>query len=209
MRNDTFNILSALLYVRLNSFADAATAATEGGGAAATPKPQTAVQAHRTVSNPVAEVDLSKLSVDELREFATKLQAKQARAAERESTKLIRFNDGSDPNIYEAGQKMLDGKIAKGGEVKSARDSGTISVYGFGRQPISMFPNHLISFAGWLLDSVLPFIASNEEAINAYAKTKPNYKASMLVNRAELDSIVERWNAVEVVPDEGDETTES
>lgn len=156
--------------------------------------PKTATQVHRSLKQPVA--DTSNMSRDELIAELSRLQAQ--RGPSRSATKTIRFNDGKEPNLYAAGDKMLDsfgkatGKIAKGGEVKSARDSGTISVYGFGRNPMSMFAGQLLEFLAFGPD-IAVYIRDNADWIDEYVAGKVG-NTSRNINRELLDQVLEQFN---------------
>lgn len=154
--------------------AAAAAADTLPSGAGDVAKPRSAVQVRRSVIQPTMDVD----SMDEaaVREALKRLQAQRANGTVQ---KTIRFNDGSDATFYAQGEELLDdrgrktGKVAKGGEVKSARNSGTISMYGFGRNPISLYPSQwleLFEFA----PEVVQYILNHQEHIDDYIAKKGN-----------------------------------
>lgn len=168
MRNFRLNVILAALSAL--SFADEAVASAGGtvsNETVAAGKPTTAVQAHRTLKQPV--VDVSKLSEEQAKSMLASLMAQ--RGSSRDAVKTIRFNNGTESTFYAPGEKMRDGKIAEGGEVNSARDSGTLSIYGFGRNPISLYANQWIDlflFGGAVVDHIV----ANADAINAYVRAK-------------------------------------
>lgn len=105
----------------------------------------------------------------------------------------IRFNDGSERTFYTAGEKayadgpdLKKGQIAKGGELKSARDSGGLSVYGFGRNPISLYAGQWIELAE-SMPEILRVIKEKRVAIDAYIATKIG-NSKQAINAAALDA---------------------
>lgn len=196
--------VSALSALRIA--ADAAATADEGvapgTGSEATSeqtRPSTAVQTVKRIAQPVLDVD--KMSEDEVRAALKRLNAQQG--SSRGMTKSFRFNDGTAPTKYEKGDKILDasgkptGKIAKGGEVKSPRSSGTYSIYGFGKNPVSLYPSQWIELAFFMPD-IIRDIHANADHIDEYLQEHSKGRAD-LVNREALSQLLEQFTAPDLV----------
>jgi hypothetical protein len=156
-------------------------------------QPKTAVQqATRQIAVPVLDIDA--MSEDEVRAALKRLQSQQG--TQRGATRTIRFNDGSDPTYYTAGDKLLDSqgrvtnKTAVGGEVKSARDSGTMSIYGFGRNPISLYPSQWLELCAFMPD-IVNFVGSNVDHINTYLQEHSKGRADRI--NEELVLQLQEW----------------
>jgi|SRR5688572_13607132 len=87
--------------------------------------------------------------------------------------KALRWNNGAEPNISD------------NGELISARDTGTISVYGFGRRPVTFYAGQWIQLAHYMPD-ILHFIANNREAMNEYVEQRLGNKSKEL-SKEEVD----------------------
>lgn len=151
-----------------------------GGGGS----PATAVSAKRTV-NP-GLIDVTKMTPEQMQAELNRLYAKEQSTVD--SFKL-RFNDGSESTLEFSDEAKTipvyhtEGKL-KGQQKGSARDGGGISIYGFGRNPITLYPNQAIDLAG-RIPALLEFIAERADLIDAYvAKKSGSHKND--INRAEL-----------------------
>jgi hypothetical protein len=144
--------------------AEAAETAAKVSGAATEPvAPKSAVQVRRSVIQPTLNVD--EMTDEQVRETLKRLQARQSRFNDVQKT--IRFNNGTETTFYSQGEKMYGGGIAKGGEVKSARDSGTLSLYGMGRNPISLYSNQWLELLEFGPD-ICTFIVNHQAEIDEY-----------------------------------------
>lgn len=177
-----FALQTAMLFGVVLCFAEPTAQAGASGSA-----PKTAAQA--SLKQPI--LDVSKMDEDEVRLRLQELLTKQAAQGDRVAQRTIRFNDGSETIYYEAGEQMREGGKAKGGEVKSARDSGTLSIYGFGRNPISLYANQwldLFQFGGEVVDH----IAANADHIDEFVRTKRgNESGKRDVNMAAVERLQE------------------
>lgn len=175
------------------AFADELAAAA--GDLAASPKGKgTVEQVKRTIQQPV--VDIDKLDDSQVRSMLANLLSRQSTS--REAVKTIRFNDGTEATHYTKGEKMLTGGIAKGGEVKSARDSGTLSCYGFGRNPISMYANQWIELLQYG-PAVLRFIGENLDHINEYVRTRNKGSVERDIDLATVNTLLGQWGEDPVI----------
>lgn len=177
-RNTRMSVLLASYVTALSplSFAQEAGAPAESKTPAGNggDKPRTAFQAKRNIAAPVYDVE--NMSVEEMKKALATLQSQIATGSV--TTRSFRFNDGAEKTFYVEGEEIRDpntgkltGKKAKGGEVKSPRDSGTISVYGFQRNPISLYPRQWLELAAFMQD-IVGFIFLNHEHINEYLRTR-------------------------------------
>lgn len=141
-------------------------------------------KATRKVIEPT--VDVASLSEEEARSMLARLLA--SRSSLRDSTKTIRFNDGTESTLEWEDEAKTKPKMdpKTGRQVGSARNSGTISIYGFGRNPISLYPNQWLDLLLFGQD-IAEFIAAKEGAINAYLTRRQGEKAQ-LVN---VDAVIQ------------------
>lgn len=157
--------------IALSFFHFALGALEVAGAATAGAAPATSVTASRTVK-PVA-VDHSKMSKAELLDYVASLEAKQSQTV---SNFKIRFNDGTDP--------APDTTDRSGNAIAgSKRDGGGISIYGFGRMPITLFSKQVIDLAS-KMPAILTFIAERVGQINAYVAKKTGSHAQDLDRNA-------------------------
>lgn len=70
-------------------------------------------------------------------------------------TKAVRWNNGEEPNV-------------QNGEIVSARDTGSISAYGFARRPLTLYASQWVGLAHYMPD-ILRFIEANLEGVNGYS----------------------------------------
>lgn len=191
MKNIKYNLFSMISTVLL--FASEA-----GGGGSA--KAKTSVTKTRA---PLG--DLSKMSQEELLAIIEKQQSELSQSTT--SVHSFRFNNGTEPTFYAEGDDLKDrrtGKLHAVGDLKSPRDSGTFSLYGFGRNPISVYPNQAIEMAVVLMDGILPYIKDNQAAIDAYLATRPNFRNSNKVAITDLEGVLSRWSVAKAVDQESE-----
>lgn len=116
----------------------------------------------------------------------------------------IRFNDGSEATHYEAGEKLRDAngrltdKVAVGGEVKSARDSGTLSVYGFGRNPVTLYAGQWLDLLATRSHAILSVINEKADSIDAYISRKTG-NTKQTLNRELITSALARFQPATLV----------
>lgn len=129
-------------------------------------RPNPAMERSETATRPLAArlavakgMDLSKMSKAEMLDMVQTLLEERRRAPGIALQKMIRWNNGSDPNF------------AENGEVVSARDTGSISVYGFARRPTTFYAGQWVALAHYMQD-ILHFIEKNLEDINQYVSQR-------------------------------------
>jgi hypothetical protein len=113
----------------------------------------------KLVATKLPEMDVESMSREEMIEAIKRLSTQRQGAVVIPLMKAMRWNNGAEPNY------------ADNGEMISARDSGSISVYGFMRRPITLYPSQWVQLAHYIPD-VLHFIESNLDAMNDYVNER-------------------------------------
>lgn len=164
-------------------FADAALGAASAPATAVTKASVKGVQ-------PV--LDLAKLTPEEKDTMLLKLFGKvNANSNENFS---IRFYNGQDSTLEfdDAGKPVLwESGPNKGKQKGSARDGGGIGVYGFGRNPTTLFANQWIDLAA-RMPAILAVIQERHDEIDSYI-TKKTGSAKNAINEAALQAAVEMF----------------
>ena len=154
--------------------------------------PATAVVKGRREGGVAPVLDTKNMSKEDMEKMLQNLYAKVNTPSN--GAFSIRFNDGSDP----APDRQVDGKTVPG----SKRDSGAISVYGFGRNPVTLYAGQWIELLGTSAHSILSAIQQKADDIDAYiAKKTGNHKQDL--NRAQLKAALALFSRSE--NSEGDE----
>lgn len=115
----------------------------------------------RRIAQRAPMVDATKLTKAEAVTMLNQLLAQQQRGFA--VAKAIRWNNGAEPNI-------------QNGQLVSARDKGGISVYGFSRNPVTLYAGQWLALAQYMPD-VLRFIDEHREEINEYVEQRLGNKS--------------------------------
>lgn len=118
----------------------------------------------RKVVMRLPEMDVDGMDVDQLRAALREAQARRMAMPAMAIQKAIRWNNGAEPNVGD------------NGEVISYRDTGSISVYSFGRRPVTFYAGQWIQLAHYM-QSILHFIQQHREAMNAYVEKRLGNKS--------------------------------
>ena len=103
--------------------------------------------------------NLAKMNKQELIEYLQDLEERISKGGFGQTiNKAIRWNNGEEPNV-------------QNGEVVSPRDSGSISVYGFARRPLTLYAGQWVQLAHYL-PAILEFIEEHQDDINQYVEQR-------------------------------------
>lgn len=107
--------------------------------------------------------DVTNMTGEDAKKMLKKLLEQRANQVNFAIAKAIRWNNGTEPNV-------------QGGELVSARDTGSISVYGFARRPLTLYAGQWMALARYMPD-ILTFLKSNLDDINVYVEKRLGNKS--------------------------------